>query len=70
MALETYTIEVKVDVEDSGHAAVLEVIKGQARLLMAAAIMVSKPDRTPKVMVRTEDRFYSQEDIDITEGLL
>lgn len=69
MTLEVFTIEIKVDAEENGHEAVLEVVKNHARALMAAAMMVSKPGRTPQIMVRTEDRFYDQQEIDIFKDL-
>ena len=69
MTIETFTVDIKVDAGEAGHEAVLEVVKTHARALMAAAMMVCRPGSTPQIMVRTEDRFYDQKDIDIFKGL-
>lgn len=67
MAQQTYTIELKVDTSEEGHAALTEITKQYARDLLASAMLLS-PGRTPQVIARTTDAFYSTEEINVLEA--
>jgi len=64
MTIRTYTIEMKCDVPDDGHEALVEITVMSARQLLASAMLMS-PGFQPQVIAKTEDRFYSTEQIEI-----
>lgn len=67
MSLQTYTIELKVDATDEGHAAMTEVMKQYTRDLLASAMLLSLQGKHPLVACRTQDNFYETKEIEAIE---
>lgn len=65
MAMQTLTIELKVDVQPEAQEAMTQIIKQTARDLLASASLVSA--KQPMVIARTTDAFYSTEEIEILD---
>ena len=61
MALQTYTIELKMDVTDEQHEAMSLALKQVARDLMAVGMLLS--NKSPKLMCRSTDAFYDEQEI-------
>ena len=64
MAIRTYTIEMKCDVPDDAHEPLEEILIMSARQLLSSAMLLS-PGFQPQVIAKTEDRFYSTNEIEI-----
>jgi hypothetical protein len=62
MALETYTIELKVDMDAEQHAAMTEIIKSTARGLLACGSLLAG-GKAPIIMCRSTDAFYDEREI-------
>lgn len=66
MSLQTYTIEVKTDLNDEQHDAMTEVTKQIARQLFSAAMLLSG-GKLPLIACRTTDAFYDSAEIEALE---
>lgn len=64
MSLQTYTIELKLNVDDDRHEAMLQITMQYARDLMASAMLLSQ-GRPPVIMCRTNDAFYDTKEIEV-----
>ena len=64
MALQTYTIEVKIDTTEEGHQAMSAVVKQYACDLRASAMLLS-PEKRVLIMARSQDAFYDETEIDL-----
>lgn len=62
MALQTYQIELKMDVGDEQHAAMSQTIKQVARDLLAVGMLLSG-GKQPQIMCRSTDAFYDEQEI-------
>jgi hypothetical protein len=62
MALQTYQIELKMDVGDEQHAAMSQAIKQVARDLLAVGMLLSG-GKQPMIMCRSTDAFYDEAEI-------
>ena len=67
MSLQTYTIEIKLDADhDDAHDAMKELVREAARGMFAAAAMLQSR-RTPQIICRTDDEFFTSTDIGILD---
>ena len=66
MPIKKYTIELKVDATDEGHEAMTQITRQYARDLLSSAMLAS-PGKHPQIMCRSEDNFYTQEDIEVMD---
>jgi hypothetical protein len=64
MALQTYSIELKVDTTDEGHEAMTQLIQTYARDLLTSAMLLS-PGRMPMIAARAADAFYDTREIEL-----
>lgn len=62
MALQTYQIELKMDVGDEQHEAMSQAIKQVARDLLAVGMLLSG-GKQPLIMCRSTDAFYDEHEI-------
>lgn len=63
MALQTYTIEMKVDTSDEGHEAMTELVRQYARDMLSSAMLLS-PGKSPQIACRASDAFYDTREIE------
>lgn len=66
MATQTYTIELKMSVDDDQHQAMQQVVMQYARDLLATSMLLSG-GKSPMISARTTDAFYDTTEI---EGLV
>lgn len=64
MSLQTYTIELKLNVDDDRHEAMTQITMQYARDLMASAMLLSQ-GKPPAIMCRTSDAFYDTKEIEV-----
>lgn len=64
MAIQTYTIELKMDADAEQHEAMTQVMKQLAQQFKAMSMLLSK--RPPLCVARTTDSFYDTSEIDLT----
>lgn len=68
MSIQTYTVELRIDTSDEGHTAMTEIVKQYARDMLASSMLVSNdPQRTPMVVMRTQDAFYNTSEIEVLD---
>ena len=62
MSIQTYTIEMKVDISEDAHSAFTDIMKQYARDWLSSATILS-PHRPPMVICKTTDAFYNATEI-------
>lgn len=67
MTLQTYTIEVKADLTDEQHDAMVNAMKHVAREFFTVATLLSG-GRMPIIACRTTDAFYDSTEIETFEA--
>lgn len=63
MALQTYTIELKMNVDDSKHEAMTQVMAQYARDFLATAMLLAD-GRGAMIAARSTDAFYDTSEIE------
>jgi hypothetical protein len=63
MAIQTYTVELKIDGDDEQHAAMTEAMKQLARNMLTVGMLMS--NRKPLIICRTTDAFYDTAEIEL-----
>lgn len=66
MTLQTYTIELKVNVDDRRHEALTAVVAQYARDILATGMLLSD-GKGALVSARSTDAFYDQSEIELLE---
>jgi len=66
MTIQTYTIELKIDASEEAHEALTEIAKQYARDLLASAMILSG-GKQPQIICRTQDSFYTQNEIEVLD---
>jgi len=66
MGLQTYTIELKLDAPDEHHETMTQIMKQYSRDLLSSAMLLS-PGKLPQIACRTQDAFYSSEEIEVLD---
>lgn len=66
MALQLYTIEMKCDVNEEQHDALVQIVQQYARDLLASGALLAG-ERKPLVVARTTDAFYSTTEIEMRD---
>jgi len=63
MAVQTYTIELKLDGNDDQHAAMTEAMKQLAKQMLTMGMLMSS--RKPLIVCKTTDAFYDTAEIEL-----
>lgn len=72
MARRTFTIEVKLDIDDKtegnqAYEAMLMITKQYARNILASAVLVNDGRKQPVIALFTEDSFHAQSEIELLD---
>jgi hypothetical protein len=72
MARRTFTIEVKLDIDDKtegnqAYEAMLMITKQYARNILASAVLVNDGRKQPAIALFTEDSFHAQSEIELLD---
>jgi len=67
MSLHSFKIELRLDTDDEGQAAVAEIVKEHARQLRASVMFINNNRYRPQVAVTTEDGFYNSAALDLDD---
>lgn len=71
LARRTFTIEVKLDIDDSNdnqaYNAMLMITKQYARDILASAVLLNDGRKQPAIACFTEDSFHTQSEIELLD---
>lgn len=67
MTLRTYTIELKADLDDEQADILKKLMRSTAKKMYAQAVFLARGNRSPEIVMHSEDFFEGTEQIDLYE---